>query len=117
EWQQLEAGFRAAFKVPIGDSPRRTQNRNNESSTQAKPEMALDQFRNEPDTDWALVQNSAWAAGIVARTDPTTREIPLVIGGAEITGECASECRDPSRPGVVVARYQQATVAEIDQAI
>ena len=117
EWTQLEAGFRASFDLSPGDAPRRTQNRATETGPASRQEMAVEEFRNEPDTDWALVQNSEWAARIVARTQSTIREIPLVIGGGVMADRCTSECRDPSRPGMVVARYQQAALDQIEQAI
>ncbi|HKX62713.1 MAG TPA: bifunctional proline dehydrogenase/L-glutamate gamma-semialdehyde dehydrogenase [Verrucomicrobiae bacterium] len=117
EWKQLEAGFRASFDLPLSNLPKRVQNRSTESLSLPQAEMTLEAFRNEPDTDWALPQNSDWASHIVARSEPSRREIPLVIGGVELTGSARAECRDPSRPGVVVARYRQATIEEIDQAI
>jgi RHH-type proline utilization regulon transcriptional repressor/proline dehydrogenase/delta 1-pyrroline-5-carboxylate dehydrogenase len=117
EWQQLEAGFRASFAVPISDAPRRTQNRGAKSDDLTKVEMILEEFRNEPDTDWALVQNSEWADCLVGRSESTILEIPLVIDGMEIRERCTSECRDPSRPGRIVARYQQAALDQIERAV
>jgi RHH-type proline utilization regulon transcriptional repressor/proline dehydrogenase/delta 1-pyrroline-5-carboxylate dehydrogenase len=101
-------------------------------------------FTNEPDTDWSLPQNSQWAERMVAREEANVSEIPLVIAGKEHVattvrsranfafGDTASkesprdltvaatrigECRDPSRPGVVLARYVQATETDIDHAV
>ena len=45
-------------------------------------------------------------------------EIPLVIAGEEILeGRPVRECLDPSRPGVVVGRYRQATAGDIERAV
>lgn len=117
EWQQLENSFRRAFTIEISDSPRRTQDRLTERHDTPRPIMPWDQFENEPDTDWSLAQNSSWAETIVARRQSPIREIPLVIGGREIADRFDAECRDPSEPGVVHARYAQATVEQIDQAV
>src|SRR5262249_30889811 len=94
-----------------------------------------------------LPQNSQWAERIVARREALRSEIPLVIGGVELArgerengrkGEreidvanrlstpfppfppapiLTGECLDPSRPGVVLARYTQADEADIDRAV
>jgi RHH-type proline utilization regulon transcriptional repressor/proline dehydrogenase/delta 1-pyrroline-5-carboxylate dehydrogenase len=117
EWDHLERGFRQSFAVAISDAPRRTQNRATEHFPEAMPEMTLDHFRNEPDTDWALPENSAWAASLVGRTGNSQPTIPLMIDGRELREGPSSDCLDPSRPGVVVTRHRQATLAEIDQAI
>jgi len=117
DWQQLERGFRDAFTTDISDAPRRTQDRGAERFDAPLAEMRLDEFRNEPDTDWSLPQNSAWAERLVARTEPRTREIPLVIAGEAVSGRAWVDCTDPSRPGVAVARHQTATEADIDRAV
>ena len=44
--------------------------------------------------------------------------MPLVIAGEEIaSGRVTRESFDPSRPGIVVARYDQATTADVDRAV
>ena len=41
-------------------------------------------FVNEPDTDFALPQNSDWGEHIVGRLEPARIELPLVVAGSEI---------------------------------
>ena len=116
DWRRLESGFRESFNVSTSDVPRRTQNRVTEKFDSPLPEMRWDEFQNEPDTDWSLSQNSRWAEQIVAH-DSGALEIPLVIGGEEIKSGSIAECRDPSRPGAVVAKYIQAGREHIEKAI
>ncbi len=66
EWDALENSFRAAFQLGISDAPRRTQNRLHPLAGKPREEMVWTDFENEPDTDFALPQNGAWAAKIVA---------------------------------------------------
>jgi len=79
-------------------------------------------FSNEPDTDWSLLQNGVWAQGIVDtwrhRCGTRAVDVPLVIGGDEILdSRPVKESIDPSRPGVIVARYRQASEADIERAV
>ena len=61
DWEQLERGFRESFTIAISDAPRRAQNRGTERFDAPRPEMKWQEFENEPDTDWSLPENSAWA--------------------------------------------------------
>jgi RHH-type transcriptional regulator, proline utilization regulon repressor / proline dehydrogenase / delta 1-pyrroline-5-carboxylate dehydrogenase len=121
DWQRLEVSFRQASTLAVSDTPRRTQNRLTEQFAEPCREMRWSEFENEPDTDWSLPANSQWAAQLVQRTEPSTHEIPLVIGGdhapptnAELV---AGKCLDPSRPDVVLARYAQASGSDTDRAV
>jgi RHH-type proline utilization regulon transcriptional repressor/proline dehydrogenase/delta 1-pyrroline-5-carboxylate dehydrogenase len=80
DWEQLERDFRESFAVTVSDAPRRTQNRLTERFEAPRAEMKWREFENEPDTDWALPENSAWAERIVARREAETAEIPFVVG-------------------------------------
>ncbi len=118
DWNALEQGFRDAFRLGISDAPRRTQNRLHPLASTPRPEMPWTGFVNEPDTDFTLKQNSDWAFELVQRTEPSRRELPLVIGGLEIFADRETRpCLDPSRPGVEVARYAVATEADVDLAV
>jgi RHH-type proline utilization regulon transcriptional repressor/proline dehydrogenase/delta 1-pyrroline-5-carboxylate dehydrogenase len=119
EWEQLERGFRDAFTRQLSDAPRRTQNRLTEQHPAPRPEMRWTNFHNEPDTDFALPPNCAWAEAIVARQALTISEIPLVIAGEMLEPARAEggRCLDPSRPGVVLARYRLADPGDIDRAV
>ena len=126
DWEDLERGFRDAFAVEISDAPRRTQSRLTERFAAPRARMNWPEFINEPDTDWSLPQNGEWAEQIVARKNPSRSELPLVIAGIETPlpasgGEpgarAIGECRDPSRPGIVVARFTQANAADLERAV
>jgi RHH-type transcriptional regulator, proline utilization regulon repressor / proline dehydrogenase / delta 1-pyrroline-5-carboxylate dehydrogenase len=117
DWEELERGFREAFRHEVSVEPKRTQNRLTEKFEQPRPEMKWNDFHNEPDTDWSLRQNSEWAERLVSRKNPSTLEIPLVIAGEELRGALAGECVDPSRPDVAVPRYAQARQEDVDRAL
>ncbi len=145
DWQELEQQFLAAHRAmtTVSDTPRRTQNRNQElrnpnktggdcpnfaeSSEQNEtvplsPTLDSHPFTNEPDTDWSLRQNGEWAQAIVAnwkhRHGPNAIDVPLVLGGETIADRReVKESIDPSRPQTVVGRYRQATESDIDRAV
>lgn len=109
DWQRLEAGFRESAALEVSDAPRRTQNRRTEDLSKPLPEFTLDTFTNEPDTDWSLPENGVWAEEIVAvkETDAT------IVGGHGRQRECL----DPSRPGVILTCYAEATEQDIAEAV
>ncbi|MEM8680829.1 MAG: bifunctional proline dehydrogenase/L-glutamate gamma-semialdehyde dehydrogenase, partial [Planctomycetota bacterium] len=127
EWVDLEKQFFDAFQyvATLEDAPRRTQDRNQPPTPPPASSFGFEsgwQFENEPDTDFSLGQNVAWANDLVSRWEPMHAEqamdIPLTVAGETVTDERpVKECRDPSRPGHVVARYRQASAADVDQAI
>jgi RHH-type proline utilization regulon transcriptional repressor/proline dehydrogenase/delta 1-pyrroline-5-carboxylate dehydrogenase len=134
EWQALEQQFIAAYRTidSVSTSPRRTQNRSQQSVSRAVPgpEASGPQpsilnprpFRNEPDADWSLTQNGQWAESIIAnwkdQCGTRATDVPLVICGDEICdARQVRDSLDPSRPDSVVARYRQATDADIDRAV
>jgi RHH-type proline utilization regulon transcriptional repressor/proline dehydrogenase/delta 1-pyrroline-5-carboxylate dehydrogenase len=126
-WRNLERQFIEAFHVAdsVSAAPRRSHDRSHEAEKNSNPQPSTlnsQPFRNEPDTDWSLTQNSAWANEILntwrARFSGRATDIPLVIAGREIAvGGPTRDSLDPSRPGVVVARYRQATEADIASAV
>ncbi len=119
DWQRLEAGFRAAFALQVQDSPRRTQDRLTEDLGEPRPEFTTTRFENEPDTDWSLPRNSQWAQQIVRQESAGIEMIPLVVAGKEVTAghRQMRECRDPSRPGVVVTQYVEADHEDVTNAV
>jgi RHH-type proline utilization regulon transcriptional repressor/proline dehydrogenase/delta 1-pyrroline-5-carboxylate dehydrogenase len=118
EWERLESGFRESFALELSDAPRRTQDRNRENHAAPRPEPSWTAFVNEPDTDWALPQNSRWAEALVQRRTSPIESIPLVIAGAEHAGnDPFGRVLDPSRPGIVLARYAIAKAEDVDQAV
>lgn len=123
-WKKLEHIFTESHRhaADISSAPRREQDRNASRDAEARPLASVADFVNEPDTDFSLEHNLRWAESIIAkwkpRADENAVDIPLVIAGHEIRDDrTPRECRDPSRPGVVVARYRQATSDEIDTAL
>lgn len=124
EWRHLEQGFLASFDAIASSStaPRRVQDRNHPPEMPAAVDTSWQRLCNEPDTDFALPQNGVWAEAIIARWQARcgehAAEVPLVVAGDEIlSGRAVRECLDPSRPGVVVARYRQASEADVDRAV
>ena len=124
QWQELEKQFLDSF-IAIDDlsaAPRRTQDRHAAPPSYVPDAPPVSDFCNEPDTDFSLAQNVAWAREIIdtwsARQGERAVEIPLCIAAEQISDERAlAECEDPSRPGVVVGRYRQATNDDVLRAI
>ena len=125
EWEHLEKGFLEAFDAlgTLSDAPRRTQDRRI-PPVGASPAIARgwEHFVNEPDTDFSLPQNGEWAEQIIAKWKPLCGDraplIPLVIEGKDAhQSPPTRDCLDPSRPGIVVGRYFQATEADIHRAV
>jgi len=140
EWGVLERGFRDSFQIKADDAPRRKQDRNSERFDNPRREMNWRELVNEADTDWSLPPNSLWAEKLVAKDGTDIPVIPLVIDGEEcssrreealtdggrqsfpedlslLTSAATKGCRDPSRPGSIVARYCDADVADINRAV
>jgi RHH-type proline utilization regulon transcriptional repressor/proline dehydrogenase/delta 1-pyrroline-5-carboxylate dehydrogenase len=124
EWQRLEQGFLAAFDaIPrTPDAPRRDQDRNQPPAAPAALARGWQHLASEPDTDFALPQNGEWGERILARWAPrhgdAAVQVPLVIVGEELFEDRpVRDCLDPSRPGVVVGRYRQATEADVARAV
>jgi RHH-type proline utilization regulon transcriptional repressor/proline dehydrogenase/delta 1-pyrroline-5-carboxylate dehydrogenase len=146
EWRRLEQGFVESFARidALSGEPRRGQDRDQESGVRSQgsgieragssstPGLVAGfsgggdapalNFANEPDTDWSLPHNSSWGAGIVERWQPRfgnrAADVPLVIAGDDIyEGRDIRPSHDPSRPGVTVANYHQATAEDADRAV
>ncbi len=143
DWRQLAQGFMDACRAAdtVSDAPRRTQNRQLPPTPAAAVEQGWQHLVNEPDTDFSLPHNGAWAKQSIATWEPrcgaNAVEIPLVVAGEEVFGQGwhvpelakgvadtgnhalrsklrdvppqVRDCFDPSRPGVVVGRYRQAS--------
>jgi RHH-type proline utilization regulon transcriptional repressor/proline dehydrogenase/delta 1-pyrroline-5-carboxylate dehydrogenase len=124
DWRKLEQGFLDAFLLipQLSDAPRRDQDRNKAPEAVSAVANGWQHLHNEPDTDFALPQNGAWGAKIVAewmsRCGDAAAQVPLVIAGEEVLeGRAVRDCLDPSRPGVVVGRYRQATDEDVARAV
>jgi RHH-type proline utilization regulon transcriptional repressor/proline dehydrogenase/delta 1-pyrroline-5-carboxylate dehydrogenase len=125
EWETLERGFREAFRLGISDAPRRTQNRLQPPAPSAREEQVWTEFVNEPDTDFALPQNSAWAENVGGASQPrfsprgweAPPTLPLVIAGEEITDRETRPCLDPSRPGTELCRHALASEHDVAHSV
>ncbi|MDH3584647.1 MAG: proline dehydrogenase family protein, partial [Phycisphaerae bacterium] len=123
-WHKLEDGFFKCFAnmEQVSDAPRRRQDRRKRDESPEDRSMDWRSFVNEPDTDFSLPHNVQWAEALVAdwkqRCGEKAAEIPLVIDGAEILEDRdVRQCLDPSRPGMCVGRYRQASAEDIDRAV
>lgn len=93
----------------IASSSRRNQNRYHAESP------TLNQFKNEPDTDWSLPINQLWAQDILEKwTQRILDPIPLVVGNNEYCQNPLVRGIDPSQPSQELFRYQQATPQDIE---
>ncbi|MFO1482776.1 MAG: proline dehydrogenase family protein [Verrucomicrobiaceae bacterium] len=125
DWKGLEKGFVASFErlQTLSDAPRRTQDRRNVKQAASLSETTGWQpvsrtFINESDTDWSLPHHAVWAKSILDSWRDRITDVPLVIGGEELRDTCVTrDCRDPSRPCVVVGRYHQAGPDDITRAV
>ncbi|MEA3277854.1 MAG: bifunctional proline dehydrogenase/L-glutamate gamma-semialdehyde dehydrogenase [Pseudomonadota bacterium] len=124
EWERLAGQFIESFDLidSLPEGPRRTQDRRRPAARPAEEDLRLEGFRNEPDTDFALPQNIAWACEIIERWKPRcdgqAAEIPLVVSAEEIWEQREPrECSDPSRPGVVVGRCREADEEDLARAL
>ncbi len=123
DWRRLEAQFLESLQLvdQLDDSPRRTQDRRTSPASTIAAPTTIDEFVNEPDTDWTLPRHSEWAESILAEWAPRCGEraeaVPLVIAGEEISGRSTKPSHDPSRPDVLVATFQLASDDDIDRAV
>jgi RHH-type proline utilization regulon transcriptional repressor/proline dehydrogenase/delta 1-pyrroline-5-carboxylate dehydrogenase len=122
-WQRLENGFLESVQriQDVSVKPRRQQDRNLPPSQPAEVHR-WQAFVNEPDTDFSIPANSDWAKRLIERWQPRCDQnatfVPLSIGKDERHGhgnEVAS--LDPSRPGVVAARFRPADESQLQEAM
>lgn len=125
-WQVLADQFADSVKrkYMIGLNPHRRQNRLEETFVADTEAGLVSEFKNEPNTDWSLAANRKWAERIRqkwqrrAEDDPV--EIPLVIGGEEISADRELKIsRDPSQlnTAVTTARFVMGNEADVDRAV
>jgi RHH-type proline utilization regulon transcriptional repressor/proline dehydrogenase/delta 1-pyrroline-5-carboxylate dehydrogenase len=125
-WSMLAEHFRASVRrLPtVGSAPHRTQNRQTETFARRRGTLDEGGFRNEPNTDWSLAANRAWAEDIRRRwmKSPENEpiEVSLVAAGKEIfAGRKVLKSLDPNqlpRP-VVVARCALANADDLKRAV
>ena len=122
-WQHLQSQFMTATEMisTVSSAPRRTQDRREPAPQPAAP-TSWSVLVNEPDTDFALAHNGQWAAEVLQqwrdRCDSSAAEIPVTVAGNDEAGNGELfESHDPSRPGVVAARYRQADAKQLRHAV
>lgn len=115
DWQAMEKLFQESINrvATVSNQPRRAQNR---MELPIQPDAPSDWrlMVNEPDTDFTLPQAAVYAQSIIEawqpRCDSRATEVYHSIGERDVEGQGAAyESLDPSRPGVVVARYRLAS--------
>ncbi len=125
-WRMLAESFRASVRrIPaLASRPHRSQDRGRESVSRHHGCFHEGAFRNEPNTDWALAANRAWAGAIRARwmkrPGEAAIEVPVVVGSQEIfAGRKTLSSRDPSQLPltVVVARCCLANATDVARAV
>jgi RHH-type transcriptional regulator, proline utilization regulon repressor / proline dehydrogenase / delta 1-pyrroline-5-carboxylate dehydrogenase len=124
-WQTLADGFIQSCRriAALPQTPHRTQNRSGEEFPDVDS-LSENRFYNEPDTDWSLPANHAWAEQIrrqwrkSASDEPLS--IPIVIAGEELAAprgvrEIIDINQLPERVGV--ARFYLANARDIGRAV
>lgn len=123
-WMRLQEQFLASYDAveTVSSVPRRSQDRNQPVAQTARNCATWQTFEGEPDTDFSLPRNTAWAEGLLqrwhGRCGDHATAVPLFVAGREIAdGRQARPCLDPSRPGAVVGRYFPADERDIEEAV
>jgi RHH-type proline utilization regulon transcriptional repressor/proline dehydrogenase/delta 1-pyrroline-5-carboxylate dehydrogenase len=117
-WQRERERFSAALALrrTLSHAPRRIQDRSQEAPRPAA--VSGDEFRNEPDTDFALPNNRAFITRKLAALRATEPfEIAMQIAGERASRSPLAAGFDPSRPNVVPYRHPLASAAEIERAL
>jgi RHH-type proline utilization regulon transcriptional repressor/proline dehydrogenase/delta 1-pyrroline-5-carboxylate dehydrogenase len=125
-WRVLADRFADSIciKGDVGQTPHRQQNRLTEASATGNRSDFTSEFKNEPNTDWSLVDNRKWAEHIRQKWKKQPEDdpihIPLVIGGEEIFADRAvKKSWDPSqvKANVIVARFALGTAGDVNRAV
>jgi RHH-type proline utilization regulon transcriptional repressor/proline dehydrogenase/delta 1-pyrroline-5-carboxylate dehydrogenase len=124
DWQRLEQQFVESYnEIPnVSDAPCRSQDRNAPVVRVDDDGRPWQEYQGEPDTDFALPQNSRWGGEILNRwhdrCNDRATQVPLHIAGREISDPReVHQSLDPSRPGVVVARYLEPNLTDVNDAV
>lgn len=100
----------------VYSGPRRTQDRKQPIA----PIPLMTVFKNEPDTDWSLVQNREWAWKIVEKwKNQPIDPIPIVIHGQSIISDKfhLQTGSDPSYPQRELYQYSLANATQVEEAV
>ena len=129
-WDYLKTQFLRSLvhEDQPAERPFRTQNRNTEKCLEEISPYFTGRFRNEPDTDWSLAANRAWAESIrekwMKKPSDTPIKIPLVLSGGQIfSGRRVRKLTDPSQRNpesgahTIVALSAQAREKDLKEAV
>ena len=129
-WDYLKTQFLRSLvhEDQTADRPFRTQNRNTEECSEEISPYFTGRFRNEPDTDWSLAANRAWAESIrekwMKKPSDAPIKIPLVFSGRQVfSGRRVRTVTDPSQRDpesgahTVVALCAQAREKDLHEAV
>ena len=127
-WNYLKDQFIRSLGHEAREGSFRTQDRGAEDFHDAGDPFLDVRFRNEPDTDWSLAPNRAWARSIrekwMKSPCDTPLRIPLVFSGREVfsgrgTQTVVDFSRMEEKEGVhpVVALWAQATEQDLRSAV
>ncbi len=83
-----------------------------------QPKAAIEEFRNEPFTDFTVPANEKAMKDAIAKVrGQFGREYPLVIGGEKITTSEWIVSTNPAKPAEVIGKFSKATKEHADQAM
>ncbi len=123
QWDLLQGGFERSHlqKSEVRDTPKRTQDRRNESHD-LHGSYETGEFANDPATDWSLPANRLWADEIITAWDFRQRaplEAAIVLDGETITERDKVTAYDHAYPDkqVTVGTFPLATDADVEQAV
>ncbi|EFK09106.1 aldehyde dehydrogenase (NAD) family protein [delta proteobacterium NaphS2] len=127
-WQYLKDQFLRSLGHNAREGSFRTQDRNAEDFRDAGHPFLEGRFRNEPDTDWSLAPNRAWARSIRGKwmkgSGDAPLQVPLVFSGREVfSGRHAQSVVDTARKDgkegahPVVALWARATEQDLKSAV
>ncbi|KAA1260450.1 Bifunctional protein PutA [Rubripirellula obstinata] len=110
EFKRLADDFRQSVDLApsLDTRPRRRDERRN-APAQPVVSDSWQHFENEPDTDWGVPDNAAWIQETLDRWRKK-KNVCIDDDGDQTTD-------DPSRPGVVVCRYRNRSIAEVKEAV
>lgn len=117
KWQRQRERFLRACEdqFTVGELPQRQQDRVQEEQ---ESRALAEGFHNEPDTDWALPVNAAWAQEHVnAQREHPVIDIPLCLAGRQLFTEAKGVGEDPSCPGLVNYHYSLASREQVQAAL
>jgi len=126
EWAYLREQFIAScrHKNLVDNTPNRIQDRMKFSIPEKMGTYYENEFNNEPDTDWSLASNRAWAETIRKKwfkhAEDKPVNIPLVVAGEEIYPDRPMrESNDHSRlpEDICVATHSEADDADVERAL